>query len=452
MYRSNHWYDEATRFRLRSPSKAESASAASAGERTFRLMPADQEPGERLEIWPNQPFGRVLFLPLGTAVLQVAANEISSNIHGIIEANDLPPEVDYTAWRTTATDVPAMPVGSLRVSDEDSRAQLSFDKSSPPESFDGDWRRLTRAPADLDPRIIELSARVVAGAQTDGEKIAAVQRYFLDNYEYQFGIEIPAGEDPLVYFLLQRPPAHCEYFASGAALLLRAAGVPCRYVTGFVATEANQYGGYWVARNRDAHAWVEALDHARGWVLVEATPSQGIPASVTPSASQQLWDSFQASWQRFVAAVRRDGIGAVAAAGIRLLKRPTTLVLVLLVAAAYAVARFFRRRRAIGLTEHDPIVIQLHKLLRQMDQRCGRRGFVRQPHETLHQFAHRIESTDEQVTYRDAADWYRNFAAIRYAGIANAEALRGLEEALASLPSMTVKSAATHHASHTANE
>ncbi|TWU37323.1 transglutaminase-like domain-containing protein [Novipirellula artificiosorum] len=98
-----------------------------------------------------------------------------------------------------------------------------------------DWARLIALPHDLDPRIGELAARVIGKSVTTGDKILAVENFFLDNYEYQFGIEVPAQRDPIAYFLLDRPPAHCEYFASGAVVLLRSVGVPCRYVTGLVA-------------------------------------------------------------------------------------------------------------------------------------------------------------------------------------------------------------------------
>ena len=37
----------------------------------------------------------------------------------------------------------------------------------------------------------------------------------------------------------------------------------------------------WIARNRDAHAWVEAFDQERSqWVIVESTPGVDVPKSL----------------------------------------------------------------------------------------------------------------------------------------------------------------------------
>ena len=89
---------------------------------------------------------------------------------------------------------------------------------------------------------------------------------------------VPRDVEPLSHFLLERIPAHCEFFASGAVALLRYQGVPCRYVTGYVVTELeSEYGDYWIARNRNAHAWVEAYDDENNqWVIVEPTPGVNV--------------------------------------------------------------------------------------------------------------------------------------------------------------------------------
>ncbi|HEX6243615.1 MAG TPA: transglutaminase domain-containing protein, partial [Polyangiales bacterium] len=66
---------------------------------------------------------------------------------------------------------------------------------------------------------------------------------------------------------------HCEYFATALALMLRAVGIPSRNVTGFVGGEYNQFGGYYGLRQSDAHSWVEALTHDRGWIILDPTPA-----------------------------------------------------------------------------------------------------------------------------------------------------------------------------------
>jgi transglutaminase-like putative cysteine protease len=350
-------------------------------------------------IWPNQSFGQVIFVPYGTVAVRAPVDQLAVNRHGIVEADALPPNASYTTWTA----------------------------ANAPDGSD-DWQRLTELPPNLDPRIGRLAARVVGNADSDAEKIAAVERHFLENYQYRFGIEIPAGQDALTYFLLQRPPAHCEFFASGAAVLLRAAGVPCRYVNGFVTSESNRYGGYWVARNRDAHAWVEAFDAARGWVLVEATPAAGVPQPEPASAVGQLWDSLRAGWQRFAVAVRRNALEAFADVAKRLLLSPATIVLLVIAAAVWAVRRCRRRRSPSGPMERDPLILQLQALLRRMDRRWARLGLMRQPHETPHQFATRLEAAAPDPEYQRAAAWYRDFAAARYGPRLDSQTICSLQE------------------------
>lgn len=81
--------------------------------------------------------------------------------------------------------------------------------------------------------------------------------------------------EPLADFLNYKRAANCEYFASATALILRCVGVPTRYVTGYAVDSRDDENDYWLARNRDAHAWVEAYDYkSRQWFIVESTPGQ----------------------------------------------------------------------------------------------------------------------------------------------------------------------------------
>ncbi len=73
---------------------------------------------------------------------------------------------------------------------------------------------------------------------------------------------------------------YCVHFASAAVVLLRATGIPARYVTGYM---FSSLGGKTTVRGYHAHAWAEYLDPDRGWVILDATP----PASVSESENTQ---------------------------------------------------------------------------------------------------------------------------------------------------------------------
>lgn len=401
-YSRSEWHRSAERTPV-PPARSERLPAGMATDddsvQTFLLSGTGEETWQRMEIWPNQPFREVVFAPLGSAALQAPVEQLTVDQDGVLETDELPAGTAYAVW------LPALVKPS-----------------------DAALQRLTRLPSDLDPRVRELAGRVAGRCRTDGEKIAVVERYFPENYRYQVGITIPSQEDPLTYFLLNKPPAHCEYFASGAAVLLRAVGVPCRYVTGFLAAERNDYGGYWVAKNRDAHAWVEAFDRQRGWVLVEATPASGVPQAGAASRASQIWDAWRARWQRLLAAIRQGGLRAIWGVFRDWLRRPWPWLILLVLATPWAVRRLVRWRRRNRAAACDPLLNELRRLLRQMDDRWRRAGLARQPCETPHQFAARLCSLSTAEEHRQAADWYRRFAAVRYSGRASADKVRGLRE------------------------
>ncbi len=56
----------------------------------------------------------------------------------------------------------------------------------------------------------------------------------------------------------------CQHFSSSFALLMRAAGIPSRVVTGYAGGYKNPYGDYWVLYQKDAHAWNEVWLEERG--------------------------------------------------------------------------------------------------------------------------------------------------------------------------------------------
>jgi protein-glutamine gamma-glutamyltransferase len=127
---------------------------------------------------------------------------------------------------------------------------------------------LARTPYRL---VAALARRLAAGADTEWQVVARVQRYLLDSDRFRYTTDVPApGLLPLVDFLLHDHAGYCQHFAGAAALLLRLAGVPARLVAGF-ATGAPERGGFDV-RDVDAHDWVEVYFQGYGWVPFNPTP------------------------------------------------------------------------------------------------------------------------------------------------------------------------------------
>ena len=99
-----------------------------------------------------------------------------------------------------------------------------------------------------------------------GEYVSASAEYNLNTGR------MPADEsDFAMWFLRDSETGYCVHFATAATVLLRAAGVPARYVSGYV-IKTNPGKKATVTENR-AHAWVEYFIEGEGWKVLDPTPS-----------------------------------------------------------------------------------------------------------------------------------------------------------------------------------
>ena len=116
-----------------------------------------------------------------------------------------------------------------------------------------------------------------------------VRAFLLEHFRYSLVQSEPgeqgAGITPLARFLTQSRTGHCEYFATAAAMLLRQAGIPTRYATGYLAYEYDPDSGYVLVRANHGHAWVLYWDGAL-WRELDATPPSWAPED---AASAPFW-------------------------------------------------------------------------------------------------------------------------------------------------------------------
>jgi len=80
-------------------------------------------------------------------------------------------------------------------------------------------------------------------------------------------------------FLFGSKRGFCEHFAASFVVLMRAAGVPARVVTGDQGGERHPVDDAWVIRQSDAHAWAEVWLDDAGWVRVDPTATSA-PARI----------------------------------------------------------------------------------------------------------------------------------------------------------------------------
>jgi len=77
--------------------------------------------------------------------------------------------------------------------------------------------------------------------------------------------------DSIDSFLFESRRGFCEHYAASFTILMRAAGVPTRVVTGYQGGEINPVDQFLEVRQRDAHAWTEVWLVGQGWIRVDPT-------------------------------------------------------------------------------------------------------------------------------------------------------------------------------------
>ena len=132
-----------------------------------------------------------------------------------------------------------------------------------------------------------------------------VQSYLEHIYTYTLTPKkAPKNEDATLYFLQESREGYCVHFASSATLLLRAMGIPARYVEGYVISPNDFSKGSFDAKTgqytvnvpeSNAHAWTEYYTEDEGWQILDATPgyTESSIASDPASASQSTTASTQ---------------------------------------------------------------------------------------------------------------------------------------------------------------
>ncbi|HRI38299.1 MAG TPA: DUF3488 and transglutaminase-like domain-containing protein, partial [Nitrospira sp.] len=149
-------------------------------------------------------------------------------------------------------------------------------------------------------RIKTLAGEVTGRQQGPYEKATAIQAYLTRHFRYSLDAPLAEQQQPLEEFLFVRKTGYCEHYATAMVIMLRTVGVPARLVTGFMATEWNEYGHYYVVRQQDAHAWVEVYLPHSGWIRMDPTPTEDNPTVGGPvwKVLGPIVDNIKLQWNR----------------------------------------------------------------------------------------------------------------------------------------------------------
>lgn len=127
------------------------------------------------------------------------------------------------------------------------------------------------------PRTRRLANAFARRADRPAEVVRLALEYF-HNEPFVYSLSPPPlGRNAMDEFLFETRNGYCAHYASAFTVLMRAAGVPARVVTGYLGGDYNSVGDFLVVRQSDAHAWSEVWLRGAGWVRVD--PTATIPLS-----------------------------------------------------------------------------------------------------------------------------------------------------------------------------
>ncbi|MDI9239362.1 DUF3488 and transglutaminase-like domain-containing protein [Lysobacter sp. LF1] len=303
-------------------------------------------------------------------------------------------------------------------------------QSAPPAQYQPRLPRDVRQyalqlPQGFNPRTLALARqwRQEAGPFDD----EAIVRRSLDwiRRDFSYTLETPLlGRHSVDEFLFDRKAGFCEHFSSSFVVLMRAAGIPARVVTGYTGGYRNRIGDYWLVRRSDAHAWAEVWLRGRGWSRVDPTAAvapervfdtlqtqetapDGLLASFGGATSlSDVGDWLRRGWNDFVLGFdARRQQQLLRPFGIERIDDRTLVLLLALAAALGLLWMVWLSRR--NEREADPVLRAWHRLSR----RYRRFGLEREPFEPPSTWVERIAAArpdlaaDLRMLSQRFSDW-----------------------------------------------
>lgn len=150
------------------------------------------------------------------------------------------------------------------------------------------YSRYLQIPDTLKETLLTYMADIINPSLTQEQQIDKIITLLKNNAEYTLSPGItPNNQDFIEYFLLENKRGYCVHFASSATMMLRAIGIPARYVEGYSLRQSDFEGNTAYVKDNQAHAWIEVYFDTFGWVPYDVTP----PATITSSEEYQEQES-----------------------------------------------------------------------------------------------------------------------------------------------------------------
>ncbi len=305
-----------------------------------------------------------------------------------------------------------------------------------------------RLPPGRNPRTLELARQLRAAHPDNHDYLRSVLGMLHDDAFYYTLTPPRLGADPVDAFLFESKRGFCGHYASAFTVLMRAAGIPARIVTGYAGGKPNPYGDYWIVRQSDAHAWVEVWLDEAGWQRVDPTAAvarervikrEPQPRAVNERLILQLsgklpwftdlrlrFDALRQVWRERI--LQFDQNAQQALLERLMIPEPSVTKLVVALGAALSLAFLWltwQVRNDLTPRPRDPVA----RAFRQLCQRLARCGFSRLPFEGAQDFGLRVARARPDLA-GPVLDLVRQYHELRYGATASADSIAGFQAAV----------------------
>jgi transglutaminase-like putative cysteine protease len=315
--------------------------------------------------------------------------------------------------------------------------------NEPPQQL----QRALALPQGLNPRTRQL-ANEWRGQNDSPEALIGTALAYFNKQAFEYTLEPPLlGINSVDDFLFITRKGFCEHYAGSFVVLMRAAGIPARVVTGYQGGEHNELGGYYVLRQYDAHAWTEVWLQNRGWVRVDPTAAisperiqSGLNAALADNAvlpffartqSQFLLelrfnlDALTNQWNQWVLGYNTERQFAfLTRLGMEDISwKNMALNMLAWVALLVGIVTLFMLRRLV-VKQTDAVQAAWLKVCRKLEKA----GLPRAPHEGAMDYADRIAAIRPDLA-EDIYDIAARYASLRYGGEPEKDGLAAFKNA-----------------------
>lgn len=164
--------------------------------------------------------------------------------------------------------------------------EYTFQLTGEPEYADGaDAARYLTLPSETAAWAEALASQILENKEMSKADAQAIADYVRSSAGYNLNTaRMPEGESDFArWFLEESDTGYCVHFATSTVVLLRAAGIPARYVTGYIAICAA--GETMMVPEKAAHAWAEYYDGGL-WRVLESTPAH--QTNTVPTETEEV--------------------------------------------------------------------------------------------------------------------------------------------------------------------